>query len=80
MQDGMVSIMKRILLSVKEIVYGVSVQSIRQAYWSGAMLRFDLDRAQRILLAKGLSTIVRPFGARSPAIAGDALSRNAPVR
>ncbi len=82
--------MKRTLLSVKEIAQelGVSVQSIRRAYWRGEipiyriskMLRFDLDRAQRNFLAKGLLRIVRPRGARSPARAGGAHSRNAPVR
>ena len=55
--------MKRTLLSVKEIVQelGVSVQSIRRVYWRrevpayriSTMLRFNLDHAQRILLAKG---------------------------
>ena len=82
--------MKRTLLSVKEIAQelGVSVQSIRRAYWRGEiptyriskMLRFDLERVQRIFLAKGLSRIVRPRGARSAAAAADALRRNAPVR
>ena len=82
--------MKRTLLSVKEIAQelGVSVQSIRRAYWRGevpiyrisTMLRFDLDRAQRNFLAKGLLRIVRPCGARSPVLAGDAHSRIAPVR
>ena len=46
---------------------GVSVQSIRRAYWKGdipayricKMLRFDLERVQRIFLAKGLPVIVR---------------------
>ena len=73
--------MKRTLLSVKEIAQalGVSVQSIQRAYWRGdipaygisKMLRFDLERVQRIFLAKGLSTIVRPRAARR---------RTAPVR
>ena len=82
--------MERTLLSVKEIAQelGVSVQSIRRAYWRGdipayrisKMLRFDLERVQRIFLAKGLSRIVRPRGARSPAKAGDAHRRNAPGR
>jgi excisionase family DNA binding protein len=63
--------MKRTLLSVKEIAQelGVSVQSIRRAYWRGeipayrlsTMLRFDLERVPRIFLAKGLSRIVRIF-------------------
>jgi hypothetical protein len=47
---------------------------------SAKMLRFDLERIQRILLSKRLSKIVRSRGARSPAKAGDAHSRNAPVR
>jgi hypothetical protein len=64
-------------LLVKEVTQelGVSVQSIRGAYWRGdisvyrvsTMLRFDLERIQRIILAKGLSTVVRPRGARSAA-------------
>ena len=71
--------MKRTLFSVKEVAQelGVRVQSIRRAYWRGeipayrisTLLRFDLDRVQRIFLAKGLSRIVRPRGARSPALA-----------
>jgi len=82
--------MKPALLSAKEVAQelGVSAQSIRRAYWRGeipayrisAMLRFDLERVQRIFLAKGLPRIVRPRGARPPATAGDAHSRNAPVR
>ena len=82
--------MKRILLSVKEIaqVLGVSVQSIRRAYWRGEipayriskMLRFDLERVQRIFLTKGLPGSVRPRAARPPAIAGGAPRRNAPAR
>jgi hypothetical protein len=73
--------MKRTILAVKGIVkkLGSSVQSIRRAYTS-KMLRFDLERVQRIFLAKGLSTIVRPRGARSAAPAADALSTIAPVR
>jgi hypothetical protein len=58
------------------------------AYWRGEipayriskMLRFDLERVQRIFLAKGVPTIVRPRGARSAAPAADALSTIAPVR
>ena len=82
--------MKRTLLSVKEVAQelGVSVQSIRRAYWRGdiptyrisKMLRFDLERVQRIFLAKGLSTIVRPRAARPPANAGGAQRQTAPVR
>ncbi len=83
MQDGMLSTVRRIderkdryevHLAVGEgnrPGVGVSVQSIR---------RFDLERVQRIFLAKGLSTIVRPLGARSAAPVADALSRKAPVR
>ena len=73
--------MTRTLLSVKEVAQelGVSAQSIRREFWSEAihayrvnkMLRFDLERVQRIFLPKGLSTIVRPRGAHS---------RIAPVR
>ena len=82
--------MKRTLLSVKEGAQelGVSAQSIRRAYWRGEipayciskMLRFDLERVQRIFLAKGLSPIVRPRVVRPPAIAGGALRRIAPAR
>ena len=82
--------MKRTLLSVKEIAQalGVSSQSIRRAYWRDdipayritKVLRFDLARVQRILLAKGLSTIVRTRSARPPAIAAGAHRRIAPVR
>jgi excisionase family DNA binding protein len=74
--------MKPTLLSVKEVAQelGVSAQSIRRAYWRGdipayrisKMLRFDLERVQRIFLAKGLSRIVRPRVARPPAPAGGA--------
>ena len=83
--------MKPTMLSVKEVAQelGVSVQSIRRAYWKGdipayricKMLRFDLERVQRIFLAKGLPGLVRGRQrARSPAPAGDAHSKNAPVR
>jgi hypothetical protein len=44
------------------------------------MLHFHLDRVKRMILAKGLSTIVRARGARSAARAADALSSIAPVR
>ena len=82
--------MKPTLLSVKEVAQelGVSVQSIRRAYWRGdipayricKMLRFDLERVQRIFLAKGLPGIVRDRPrARPPAKAGGA-PRNAPGR
>jgi excisionase family DNA binding protein len=82
--------MKHTLLSVKEVAQklGVSTQSIRRAYWRGdipayrisKMLRFDLERVQRIFLAKGLPRIVRHRRARPPARAGGAHSRNAPGR
>jgi len=82
--------MKTTLLSVKEVAQelGVSAQSIRRAYWRGEipayriskMLRFNLERVQRIFLAKGLSRIVRPRRARPPAKAGGAHRRKAPVR
>jgi len=74
--------MRPTLLSVKEVAQelGVSTQSIRRAYWRGEipayriskMLRFNLERVQRIFLAKGLSRIVRTHDARSPAKAGGA--------
>ena len=57
--------MERILLSVKEIAQelGVSVQSIRRAYWRGEipayriskMLRFDLERSPANLFGERLS-------------------------
>ena len=82
--------MKPRLLSVKEVAQelGVSAQSIRRAYWRGdipayrisKMLRFNLERVERIFLAKGLLRIVRPRGARSPAPAGGAQRKKAPVR
>jgi excisionase family DNA binding protein len=82
--------MKPRLLSVKEVAQelGVSAQSIRRAYWRGEIpayriskiLRFDLERAQRILLEKGLARSVRHGRARPPALAGGAPCRNAPVR
>lgn len=83
--------MKPTLLSVKEVAQelGVSVQSIRRAYWNGTipayrickMLRFDLERVQRIFLAKGLPGIVREsLRARPAAAAGGAQRRKAPVR
>ena len=83
--------MKPTLLSVKEIAQelGVSVQSIRRAYWKGdipayricKMLRFDLERVQRIFLANGLPGTVRDRQcARPPAPAGGAPRRKAPVR
>ena len=80
--------MKPTWLSVKEVAQelGVSAQSIRRAYWRGdipayrisTMLRFDLERVQRMVLAKGLSRIVRPGGARPPAVAGGAPSKTPP--
>ena len=82
--------MKPTLLSVEEVAQelGVSAQSIRRAYWRGEipayriskMLRFDLERVQRIFLTKGLSRTVRPRAARPPANAGIAPRRTAPVR
>ena len=82
--------MKRTLLLVKEIAQalGVSSQSIRRAYWRGdipayritKILHFDLARVQRIFLAKGLSTIVRPRSARPPGMPGGAPRTKAPAR
>ena len=65
---------------------GLSVQSIRRAYWKGdipayricKMLRFDLERVQRIFLAKGLPVIVRGIRARSGVPACRAQRRIAP--
>ena len=82
--------MKRTMLSVKGIdkELSVSVQLIRRACWRGdilayrisKMLRFDLERFQRISQTQGLSRIVRSCGARSAAPAADAHSSIAPVR
>ena len=82
--------MKRTLLSVKEVAQelGVSAQSIRRAYWRGeipayrisTMLRFDLERVQRIFLAKGLPRFLRHPGARPAATAGGAQRDKAPGR
>jgi len=80
--------MKHTLVAMKAQELGVSVQSIRRAYWRGdipayrlsKILRFDLARVQRILLTKGLAGSVRPHAARPPAIAGGAPRRTASVR
>lgn len=82
--------MKPTLLSVKEVAQelGVSVQSIRRAYWRGEipayriskMLRFDLTRVQQIFLAKGSPRSVQPRAARPPASAGGAPRKKAPAR
>ena len=66
--------MKRTLLSVKEVAQELV------SYRISKMLRFDLERIQRISQTQGLTRIARPGGARPPAKAGDAHSRNAPVR
>ena len=82
--------MKPTKLSVKEVAQelGVSVQSIRRAYWRGdipayricKMLRFDLERVQRIFLAKGLPGIVRGRQRARPAAPAGGAQRKAPVR
>ncbi|UVT15539.1 MAG: helix-turn-helix domain-containing protein [Nitrospira sp.] len=82
--------MKRTLLSVKEVAHelGVSVQSIRRAYWSGSipayrvnkMLRFDLERVQQIFLAKGSARGVRASSMRPAAPAGGASRKKAPAQ
>ena len=82
--------MKPTLLSVKELAreLGVSVQSIRRAYWSGLipgyrfqkMLRFDVVLVRQNLLQRGILTMRRPVGARPAAAAGGAQRRKAPGR
>lgn len=58
--------MKHTLLSVKEVALELV------SYRVSKILRFDLERIQRIFLLKRLSRIARSRGARSPAKAGDA--------
>jgi hypothetical protein len=80
--------MKPALLSVKELAHelGVSVQSIRRAYWHGLipgyrfhkMLRFDLECVRQTLLARGVTTTKRRSSARPSAVADGALSQKAP--
>jgi len=82
--------MRRTLLSVKEVAQelGVSVQSIRRAYWRGEipayrinkMLRFDLERVQQIFLANGSARGVRPSSGRPTAPAGGAPRKKAPAQ
>jgi excisionase family DNA binding protein len=79
--------MKPTLLSVKEVAQelGVSAQSIRRAYWRGdipayrisTMLRFDLERVQRMVLANGG---VEDRTTRRRAIAGGRRRRAQPKR
>ncbi len=74
--------MKPALLSVKELAVelGVSVQSIRRAYWKGLipgfrfqkMLRFDLGLVRQTLLERGILTMRRSTGARPSAMADGA--------
>ena len=62
------------LLSVKELAteLGVSVDSVRRAYWKGQipafricrMLRFDLERVRQLLSAKGLTGALRASAVR----------------
>ncbi len=62
------------LLSVKELAteLGVSVDSVRRAYWKGQipafricrMLRFDLERVRQLLSAKGLPGALRASAVR----------------
>ena len=82
--------MKPTLLSVKEIALemGVSVQSIRRAYWQGVipgyrihkMLRFDVNRVREIFLERGVIMPAKRSAARSTAKAGVAPPDTAPVR
>lgn len=82
--------MKPVLLSVKELAHelGVSVQSIRRAYWRGVipgyrihkMLRFDIDRVRKIFLERGVPTTARRSGARPAARADGAPSPPAPAQ
>ena len=82
--------MKSPSLSAKELAQelGVSVQSIRRAYWDGLipgyrfqkMLRFDLNQVRQILLERGVLTTRARTGARPPAVPGGAPSAKAPIR
>ena len=82
--------MKPTLLSVKEIALemGVSVQSIRRAYWQGVipgyrihkMLRFDVNRVREIFLERGVTMPAKRSAARPAATAGVAPASQAPVR
>ena len=82
--------MKPTLLSAKELAQelGVSVQSIRRAYWGGLipgyrfhkMLRFDLNQVRQILLERGVLTTRARNGARPPAGPGGAQIAKAPGR
>jgi hypothetical protein len=53
--------MKHTLLSVKEVAQEL------MSYRVSKILRFDLERIQRIFQTQGLSRIVRPRGARTAA-------------
>ncbi len=82
--------MKSTSLSAKELAQelGVSVQSIRRAYWDGLipgyrfhkMLRFDLNQVRQILLERALLTTRQRCGARPAAPAAGAPSAKAPGR
>ncbi len=82
--------MKSTSLSAKELALelGVSVQSIRRAYWGGLipgyrfqkMLRFDLNQVRQILLERALLTTRQRSGARPAATAAGAQIAKAPVR
>lgn len=82
--------MKPTLLSVKELAHelGVSVQSIRRAYWHGLipgyrihkMLRFDVERVRQIFLERGNNTMARRNCAQPSAGADGATSPPAPAR
>ena len=82
--------MKPVLLSVKELAHelGVSMQSIRRAYWHGLipgyrihkMLRFDEERVRQIFLERGHSTMARRSGAQPSAGADGAPGPPAPAR
>lgn len=76
------------LLSVKELAteLGVSVDSVRRAYWKGhipafricCMLRFDLEQVRQLLSAKGLPGALRASAVRVAA-ANRAADASAPV-
>ena len=65
---------KEDFVSAKEVAahIGVSVDSVRRAYWKGEipgyrfcrMVRFDLDQVRRLMRKKGLGGAVRAKGAR----------------
>ena len=72
--------MKRKLLSVKELAeeLGISTDSVYRAYRTGEIPGAQIARIRRE--PTPCRTVSVPSGARPPARAGGAHSRNAPVR